>query len=259
MKTLVINVNPLETRIALLEDKKLVELILEREEDRSVVGNTYKGRVDAVLPGIQAAFVDIGFEKNGFLYVSDIAGAEGTGDIVLENGVPREKSRKKRARQQSIETMMKKNQHVMVQVVKDRLGSKGPRLTNFITFPGRYQVLLPTANGLGVSRKIESDKERNRLRKLLRELRPQGMGIISRTACEGRTREELKTDLDFLLRAWNKAKEKYERAKGVALLREDLGPILRTVRDLFTAEFDKLIVDSDTEYGRIINFLEQFA
>ncbi len=259
MKTLVVNVNPLETRVALLEDKKLVELVLEREEDRSIVGNVYKGRVDAVLPGIQAAFIDIGFKKNGFLYVSDVAGAEGTGDIVLENGVIRSKSRKKRARQQSIETMIKKNEHVMVQVVKDRLGSKGPRLTNFITFPGRYQVLLPTINTLGVSRKIESDQERNRLRKLLRELRPRGMGIISRTACEGRTREELKSDLDFLLRAWERVKDKYERAKGVSLLREDLGPVLRTVRDLFTAEFDRLIVDSETEHGRIMNFLEQFA
>jgi len=259
MKTLVVNVNPLENRIALLEDKRLVELVLEREEDRSIVGNIYKGRVDAVLPGIQAAFIDIGFDKNGFLYVSDIAGAEGTGDIVLEDGVPRAKSKKKRARQQSIETMMKKNQHVMVQVIKDRLGSKGPRLTNFITFPGRYQILLPTVNTLGVSRKIESDAERERLRKLLRELRPKGMGIISRTACENRTRDELKDDLDFLLHAWDRAKEKYERAKGVTLLREDLGPVLRTVRDLFTAEFDSLIVDSDTEYARIINFLEQFA
>lgn len=259
MKTLAINVNPLEMRIALLENKRLAELIIEREEDRSIVGNIYRGRVDAVIPGIQAAFIDIGLEKNGFLYVSDIAGAEGTGDIVLENGVPRAKSRKGRARQQPIETMFKKNQYVMVQVVKDRMGAKGPRLTNFITFPGRYLVMLPTVSTLGVSRKIESDKERDRLRKTLRELRPKGMGIISRTACEGRSREELKADLDFLLRAWNKAKDKYEHSKGVALLREDLGPILRAVRDLFSAEFDRLVIDSETEYSRIMNFLDQFS
>ncbi len=259
MKTLAINVNPLEMRIALLENKRLVELIIEREEDRSIVGNIYKGRIDAIIPGIQAAFIDIGFEKNGFLYVSDIAGAEGTGDIVLEDGVPRAKSRKGRARQQPIETMMKKNQFVMAQVVKDRLGSKGPRLTNFITFPGRYLVLLPTVRTLGVSRKIESDKERDRLRKILRDLRPKGMGIISRTTCEGRSREELKADMDFLLRAWEKVKNKYESSKGVVLLREDLGPILRTVRDLFSADFERLIIDSETEYSRILNFLEQFA
>ncbi|HQN01556.1 MAG TPA: Rne/Rng family ribonuclease, partial [Candidatus Hydrogenedentes bacterium] len=259
MKTLAINVNPLENRIALLENRKLVELIIEREEDRSIVGNIYRGRVDSIIPGIQAAFIDIGLEKNGFLYVSDIAGAEGTGDIVLENGVPRAKSRKGRARQQPIETMMKKNQYVMVQVVKDRMGSKGPRLTNFITFPGRYLVLLPTVSTLGVSRKIDSDKERDRLRKTLRELRPRGMGIISRTACEERSREELKADLDFLLRAWNKVKDKYEHAKGTALLREDLNPILRTVRDLFSADFERLVIDNETEFDRIMSFLDQFS
>ncbi|NLN91837.1 MAG: Rne/Rng family ribonuclease [Candidatus Hydrogenedens sp.] len=259
MKSLVINVNPLETRIALLEDKRLAELIIEREEDRSVVGNIYKGRVDAIIPGIQAAFIDIGFEKNGFLYVSDIAGAEGTGDIELEHGVPRAKSRKKRAHQQAIETMMKKNQYVMVQVSKDRLGTKGPRLTNFITFPGRYLVLLPTINTLGVSRKIESGKERDRLRKVLRELRPKGMGIISRTACEGRTREELKEDIDYLVRAWDKTRANYERSRKTTLLREDLGPILRSVRDLFKEDFDRLTIDSEVEYGRIMNFLDQFA
>ncbi len=259
MKTLAINVNPLETRIALLEKKRLAELVIEREEDRSIVGNIYRGRVDAIIPGIQAAFIDIGFEKNGFLYVSDIAGAEGTGDIVLEDGVPRAKARKARARQQPIETMMKKNQFVMVQVVKDRLGSKGPRLTNFITFPGRHLVLLPTVNTLGVSRKIESDKERDRLRKVLRDLRPKGMGIISRTNCEGRTKEELKADLDFLIRAWERTKQKYEHAKGAALLREDLGPVLRTVRDLFNADFERLVVDSETEHARILGFLEQFS
>ncbi|NLO33803.1 MAG: Rne/Rng family ribonuclease [Candidatus Hydrogenedentes bacterium] len=259
MKTLVVNVNPLENRIGLLENKRLAELVIEREEDRSIVGNIYRGRIDAIIPGIQAAFIDIGLEKNGFLYVSDIAGAEGTGDIVLENGVPRAKSRKKRAHQQPIETMFKKNQYVMVQVVKDRMGSKGPRLTNFITFPGRYLVLLPTVSTLGVSRKIESDKERDRLRKTLRGMRPRGMGIISRTACNGRSQEDLKGDLDFLMRSWNKVKDAYERAKGVALLREDFGPILRTVRDLFSADFDRLIIDDEDEFEKVRDFLEHFS
>lgn len=259
MKTLVINVNPLESRIALLENKKLAELLIEREESPSIVGNIYKGRVDTIIPGIQAAFIDIGLEKNGFLYVSDIAGAEGTGDIELEDGIPRAKSRKKRAKQQPIETMMKKNQYIMVQVTKDRMGAKGPRLTNFITFPGRYLVLLPTVSTLGVSRKIESERERERLRKILRELRPKGMGIISRTACEGRSTEELKADLEYLMRAWNVVKQKYEHVRHIGLLREDLGPILRAVRDLFSSDFDRLIVDSEAEYHRILNFLDQFS
>jgi ribonuclease G len=258
-KSLVINVTPLETRIALVEDGRLAELVIEREENPSIVGNIYRGRVDSVLPGIQAAFIDIGFEKNGFLYVSDIAGAEGTGDVELVDGVPRARTRAKRARQQPIETMLKKDQHIMVQVVKDPLGTKGPRLTNFITIPGRYCVLMPTVGTLGVSRKIDSDKERDRLKRILKELRPAGLGIITRTAGEGRSREEFEADISFLARIWDRVKDKYERTRGAGMLREDLGPILRTVRDLFSADFEKLIIDSENDYERIQSFLENFA
>ena len=259
MKRFVINVGPLETRIALLENKRLCELTIERQENPSIVGNIYKGRVDTVIPGMQAAFVDIGFEKNGFLYVSDIAGAEGTGDIVLEDGVPRARTRSKRARQQPIETMLKKNQYVMVQVAKDRLGTKGARLTNFITIPGRYAVLMPTAPTLGVSRKIESDKERTRLKHILQQVRPKGMGLISRTAAEGRPKADFQNDVRYLSREWDKAKQKYEHTKRPALIREDLGPILRTVRDRLADDFERLVIDSQTEYDRVLNFLDIFA
>ncbi len=259
MKEFVINVNPRETRIALLEDNRLAELVIEREENRSIVGNIYRGRVDSVVPGIQAAFIDIGLEKNGFLYVSDIAGAEGTGDIELIDGVPRAKSRAKRARQQAIETMLKRDQHVMVQVVKDPLGTKGPRLTNFITLPGRYCVLMPTVDTLGVSHKIDSDRERDRLRKVLRELRPKGVGVITRTAGEGQSREEFKNDIDYLNRIWERAREKFDQGRGVGLLREDLGPIIRVVRDQFSADFERLTVDDEAEYERIIGFLDHFS
>ena len=259
MKQLVINVDPLETRIAFLENNRLTELQIERQESPSMVGNIYKGRVDAVVPGIQAAFIDIGFEKNGFLYVSDIAGAEGTGDIELENGVPRAKTRAKRARQQPIETMLKKNQYVMVQVVKDRLGNKGARLTNFITLPGRHTVLMPTVGTLGVSRKIDSDKERDRLKRILRQVRPKGVGLISRTAAEGRNKRDLQQDVKYLMRVWTKAKSRFEKMKGHGLIREDLGPILRMVRDSFTTDLDRLTIDSQVEYERIRNFLDNFA
>ncbi|HOT51757.1 MAG TPA: ribonuclease E/G, partial [Candidatus Hydrogenedentes bacterium] len=174
MKEFIINIGPLETRIAILEDKRLAELHIEREESRSIVGNVYKGRVDSIVPGIQAAFIDIGFEKNGFLYVSDIAGTEGTGDFVIEDGIAQARTRG-RHKSLSIENILKKNQYIMVQVSKDRLGTKGVRLTNFITFPGRYVVLMPTVTQLGVSRKIEDDKERDRLKKLLQALRPKGV------------------------------------------------------------------------------------
>lgn len=259
MKEFIINASPLETRIALLEDKRLAELLIERQESPSIVGNIYKGRVDSVVPGMQAAFIDIGFEKNGFLYVSDIAGAEGTGDIELEDGVPRAKTRAKRARQQPIETMLKKNQFVMVQVIKDRLGNKGARLSNFISIPGRFAVLMPTVSSLGVSRKIESDKERDRLKRILQQVRPAGMGLITRTAGEGRSKADFQNDVRYLTRIWDRAKQKFETMKGPGLIREDLSAVLRTVRDQFTADFERLLIDSQTEYDRILNFLENLA
>ncbi len=259
MKRLIINVGQLETRIAQIEDNRLAELLIERDENPSIVGNIYRGRVDAVLPGMQAAFIDIGFEKNGFLYVSDIAGAKGTGDVELEDGAPRAKTRAKRAKQQPIETMLKKGQHVMVQVVKDQLGTKGPRLTNFITMPGRCAVLMPTVSTLGVSRKIESDKERTRLKRILQQVRPKGVGLITRTAGEGRSKADFESDVRYLSRVWDRAKDKFKNARGPALLREDLGPILRLVRDRFNTDCDKLIIDSQSEYDRILSFLDSFA
>ena len=259
MKQLVINAGPLESRIALMEDNRLTELMIERQENPSIVGNIYKGRVDAVIAGMQAAFIDIGLDKNGFLYVSDIAGAEGTGDVVLENGVPRAKTRAKRARQQPIETMLKPNQYVMVQVVKDRLGTKGPRLTNFITVPGRYAVLMPTVSTLGISRKIDSDKERQRIKRILQQVRPKGMGFISRTAAEGRSRKDFEGDARYLGRIWERTKNKFQSMKGPGLLREDLSPVLRVVRDLFSEDFERLLIDSESEYDRICNFLDSLA
>ncbi len=256
MREIVINAGSHETRIAELENKRLVELQVERHESPSIVGNIYKGRVDSVVPGIQAAFIDIGQDKNGFLYVSDIAGAEGTGDMMLDEGKPRARTRARRAKQQPIETILKKGQHIMVQVIKDRLGTKGARLTNFITVPGRYTVLMPTVSTLGVSRKIESEEERERLKKILRAVRPKGMGLITRTAGEGRSREDFQSDSKYHAKVWDNIKTKYERMNGPGLIREDLSPILRAVRDRFTSEFDCLTVDDDEQNDRIIAFLE---
>ncbi|MBX3175842.1 MAG: Rne/Rng family ribonuclease [Candidatus Hydrogenedentes bacterium] len=256
MRELVINAGSHETRIAELENKRLVELQVERHENPSIVGNIYKGRIDSVVPGIQAAFIDIGQEKNGFLYVSDIAGAEGTGDMMLEEGKPRARTRARRAKQQPIETMLKKGQHIMVQVVKDRLGNKGARLTNFITIPGRYTVLMPTVSTLGVSRKIGTEEERDRLKKVLRQIRPKGMGLITRTAGEGRPREDFQADAKYHSNVWENIKTKYERMNGPGLIREDLSPILRAVRDRFTHEFDRLTVDDEEQRDRIVAFLD---
>lgn len=259
MKEFIINVTSLENRIALLEDKRLAELTIERQENKSIVGNIYKGRVDSIIPGIQAAFIDIGFEKNGFLYVSDIAGTEGTGDFVLEDGVAKPKTRGRRGKEYSIENLLKKNQHIMVQVSKDRLGTKGVRLTNFITLPGRFMVLMPTVKQLGVSRKIDDDAERDRLKKILQECRPKGIGLITRTAGEGRKKAELQSDVRYLTKVWEQVKEKMESMKGPCLLHEDLGSTLRMVRDSFTNEVERLTIDDEDEYNRILRFLDTFA
>ncbi len=259
MREIIVNAGALETRIASIEDKRLAELVIERQESRSLVGNIYKGRVDTIVPGIQAAFIDIGFEKNGFLYVSDIAGTEGTGDFELEDGVARPKSRARRGKHQNIESLLKKNQHIMVQVSKDRLGTKGVRLTNFVTLPGRYLVLMPTVTQLGVSRKIESEKERERLKHLLQSIRPKGVGLITRTAGEGRKKTDFQNDVKYLTKVWDRVKEKMEKMKGPALLHEDLSPILRIVRDSFGAEVERLTIDNNEEYTRILDFLDSFA
>ncbi len=259
MKELIINITPLETRIAVVEDERLAELHIERQESRSVVGNIYKGRVDSIVPGIQAAFVDIGFEKNGFLYVSDIAGREGTGDFDFEEGTAKPRGQGRRGRPPSIETLLKKNQNIMVQVAKDTLGTKGVRITNFVTLPGRYLVLMPTVAHIGVSRKIESDKERDRLKKILQSIRTPGVGLIMRTAAEGKSKEDFEADLAYLNKVWARLKARMESMKAPCLLHEDLSPILRIIRDSFTADVNKVTIDDEAEYSRILNFLDTFA
>ena len=256
MKEFIVNAGPLETRIALLEDKRLAELVVERQENRSVVGNVYMGRVDSIVPGIQAAFIDIGLEKNGFLYVSDIAVDDA--DFDIEGGDPHSR-RPRRTKRPNIEEILKKNQTIMVQVQKDTLGTKGVRLTNYVTLPGRYVVLMPTVRQLGVSRKIEDDKERDRLKRILQNIRPQGVGLITRTAGEGQTKEDLRADVKYLGKEWERVKKRMETAKGGELIHEDLGPILRVVRDAFTDDVDRMTIDDEKEYNRILKFLDSFA
>ncbi len=260
MKEFVINVTSLETRIALLENHRLAELSIERQEERSVVGNIYRGRVDSIIPGIQAAFVDIGLGKNGFLYVSDIAGLEGTGDFDFEDGPAMPRSRSRHAKRAGIEEILKKNQDIMVQVTKDTLGDKGVRLTNFVTLPGRYAVLMPTVQTLGVSRRIGDEKERDRLKGILRQFRGnRKFGLILRTAGEGKPKPEIQDDLHYLNRLWEKVKKKMERKRESPLLYEDLNPILRVVRDTFTDDVKKLTIDDKEQYQNILDFLENFS
>jgi ribonuclease G len=257
MNQIVINAGTLETRVAVIEQGRLVELHIEREENPSRVGNIYRGRVENVIPGMQAAFVDIGLEKNGFLYVSDISEGVQEGDEVeLEDGVVR--THPKGKIQKDIQQLLKPGRFILVQVVKDRLGTKGPRLTTFITIPGRYAVLLPTVRHIGVSRKIEDPKERERLRRILHQVRPNNMGLITRTAGEGRTQEEFARDVEYLYREWQEVLARFEGTTGVGLMREDLRTVLRVVRDEFTQDFNHLLIDNEEEFQRILRFLDVF-
>ncbi|MCX8064657.1 MAG: Rne/Rng family ribonuclease [Candidatus Hydrogenedentes bacterium] len=255
MKELVINVEKLETRIALLENNKLAELIIERAEAPSLVGNIYKGRVEDIVAGIQAAFINIGTGKNGFLYVSDIS-KEFEDFTIDEEMVPKPIYKKGFQGPPKIQDLIRENQYLLVQVVKDQIGNKGARLTTFITLPGRYVVLFPTINATGISRKIDSEKERERLKKIIQQIKPKDMGIVLRTASNNKPLEDLKNDVDYLLRLWEQIQNKFHSLKGPGLIREDLSPILRVVRDRFTKEINRLTIDDAYYYEKILKFLD---
>jgi len=256
-RELIINAGSKEVRIALLEDGKLAELFIERTGQKACVGNVYKGRVDTIVPGMQAAFVDIGMAKNGFLYVTDVTDGMARYEQELEESVAEAPAR--RARSDSIAKVLKKGQEIMVQVTKEPIGTKGTRLTTFVSLPGRFVVLMPNVKHVGVSRKIESEAERARLKRLATQLRPRRMGVIVRTAAEGAGKKELKADVEFLVKEWRGIRRRMRSGSAPALLHEEAGPVLRVVRDLFTKDVNRLIVDSQTEYSRILNFCESLA
>jgi ribonuclease G len=242
-KEIVINVSPRETRIAVLENGRLVELHVEREE--RVVGSVYKGRVANVLPGMDAAFVDIGLDRNAFLYV---------GDILFEGG---EESApvQKRSRDMRIRDVARPGQEILAQVVKGPRGTKGARVSTRMSLPGRYIVLMPDAENLGVSRKIEDPAERDRLKRIGEKLRPGGFGMIIRTEAEERTEAELRQDLDMLVHLWQQISTKSKQAKAPALIHQDLSLILKTIRDVFGADVDKLLIDSEDDYSKVREML----
>jgi ribonuclease G len=250
-----------QTRIAVLEEDRPTEIFVERHRHRGVVGNVYQGRVTRVLPGMQAAFVDIGLERDAFLYVSD-AGAGLAPIEELESGEPEESDFEPREGAPTIDELLRAGQEILVQVVKDPLPNKGARVSTQITLPGRYLVLLPTVRQVGVSRRIEDETERQRLRQLLEELVALGgpassMGLIVRTAGEGRGSEEFAPDLAYLAGLWQRVREAAARATAPALVHRDLDLALRVVRDLFNAGFSVLWVDGEGVFQRIVEFLGQ--
>ena len=204
---LIINVTSQETRVALLEDKVLAEIYIERTKDRGIVGNIYKGKVVKVLPGMQAAFVDVGLEKAAFLYVSDVYGRV---EDYEEIGFQGEEMPTYVNPSLPIEELLSEGQEILVQVSKEPLGTKGTRITSHISLPGRYLVFMPTVDHVGISRRIKDEKERKRLREIVLTMKPPSSGFIVRTASEGAAPEEIRNDMEFLLRLWANVQKKRE-------------------------------------------------
>ncbi|MEJ2691215.1 MAG: Rne/Rng family ribonuclease, partial [Deltaproteobacteria bacterium] len=262
---LVINATSYEIRIALVEHGTLTEFYLERPTERGLVGNIYKGKVRRVLPGMQAAFVDIGLERTGFLYVDDVqVGDSELEQMVLENNcgcyehghhelaVPR-------YAEKNIEDLLTEKQEILVQVCKEPLGTKGARLTCHITIPCRNLVFMPMTDHIGISRKIDDEEVRDRLHSMIEELRPAGTGFIVRTLAENASREELEADMEFLLHIWSEIQDLEAKAPVPSLVYADLDIILRVVRDVFSPEIDRVVVDNPQTYERVFKFVETFA
>ena len=252
---LIINVRPQETRVALLEDRVLAELYIERAKDRGIVGNIYKGKVVKVLPGMQAAFVDIGLEKAAFLYVTDVYGGM---EYYEEMGFQREELTPYFNPSSQIEDLLSEGQEVLVQVSKEPLGTKGTRITSHITLPGRYLVFMPTFDHVGVSRRIKDEKERRRLREAVQAIKPSAGGFIVRTASEGAEPEEIRNDREFLIHLWNNIQKKRENSAAPSLIHSDLTMVLRVIRDILSPQVNRIIIDSREEHENIISFINTY-
>jgi ribonuclease G len=251
---LYLSVNPFETRAALRENSRLVYYRAERHRASSVVGNLYKGRVTRVLPGMQAAFVDVGLARDAFLYVREAGGIfDDFGDLFGRDG---DEPIVGPAHGAEIGDLLRHGQEVLVQVVKDQLGTKGARLTTHITLPGRFLVYLPTVQQLGVSRRITDGDERARLKACVESFAGPG-GWIVRTAGENADPSELEADRDYLLRVWQRIQAASERSRPPTLIHRELSPVLRTIRDMFTETIQECWVDDEDSLSEILDFLEQ--
>jgi ribonuclease G len=240
-KEIFVSVEVTEQRVAVLEDDVVVEVYLGRPSHRSVAGNVYKGIIDNVLPGMEASFVDIGLEKNGFLYVDEIV-------------VPELEGKQRHGRR--IQELVERGQEVLVQAVKDPMGTKGARLTTEISLPGRFVVFVPYGDGIGVSRRLE-DEERERLKAICKELELPDGGLIVRTAAEGASKEELEGDLALLQKLWSTIQGRAKRAEAPSLVYQESELPLRIIRDLFIRDFERVVVDHDRTYRRIVGYLKR--
>ncbi len=278
LKELVVNAAPHETRVALLENNTIVEVFIEREDETSIAGNIYKGRVQRVLPGMQAAFVDIGFDQAAFIYVDDVLDTashkiyqkfEQDNDVEDDPESDDENSETDTLAQSqtswksdlnhdcNIEDLLTESQEIMVQVAKSSIGTKGPKITTHISLAGRYLVLMPTVDHIGISKKIENEAERTRLKELLVSVKKNQFGYIFRTQAHGIDEKTLKKEINFLTKTWEGILAKSERTSATSLVYKDLTITYRAVRDLLANEANKLIIDSKEEYDNVQNFLKE--
>jgi ribonuclease G len=262
---LIINVTREESRVALLEGGQVVELYIERKKDTSLVGNVYKGRVLKILPGMQSSFVDIGLEKAAFLYVSDIMTnnedyyapfIESESDDVTEGDPPPVVA--EIPKPLPIEELIQEGQEILVQVAKDPMGTKGARVTSYVTLPGRYCVLMPDVEHIGISRRIEDEETRAQLKAIATEMKPKGFGIIMRTASEDASAEEIRSDLEFLLLIWENIQRKKDKTSAPVLLYSDLDLVFRSIRDFMSHDVERLVIDSTDEFERLCEFVKTY-
>lgn len=246
LKEIIISVSDEETRVAVLEDRIPVEFYIERPVNQRLVGNIYKGRVENVLPGMQAAFVDIGLEKNAFLYVED----------ALPQNTNSMESSCNSITGANICDVLKQGQEIEVQIVKEPIGTKGPRVTTHVTLPGRYLVLMPNVDYIGISRRIDNEKERERLKELAAGVKPKKMGVIVRTVAEGMDENELLQDSNILSKIWRKIKNRGLHSSAPSLLHRDIELTQRIMRDIFSDDVDRLTINSSQEYEKIMEFLD---
>ena len=261
-KEIIINVEPNETRIGIKEDSELVEFMVERSGERVSVGDLYKARVTAVLPGIQAAFLDIGYEKSAFLHVSDMGEEISDLEDIEERFDTDEegpRGRGGKARGRPIEELVSKGDEILVQLTKEPIGTKGPRVSSQISLPGRFMVLMPAQSLVGISRKIDDREERQRLKEIVKPLKPEGVGLIIRTAGIGMGKKQFASDIKFLMKMWKKVAKKSVKARTPSLLHKDMEIITRLVRDIFTEDVTRIVVDSKREYKEILSYLRSSA
>ncbi len=256
-----INITPQETRAAVLENKVVTELYVDRAKKKDFVGNVYKGKVVKVLPGMQAAFIDIGLERAAFMHVSDLSVGTEPGDILVEGDEDEKSPEFPRPRRQTvrlIQELLEKDQELVVQISKGPIGTKGPRVTSYCSLPGRFLVLMPNVDHIGISRRIAEEEERSRLKDIMKRIREPGYGYIVRTVSEGVSEEDLRTDVGFLTAMWEDIVKKQDRHPAPAALHTDLDLTLRVVRDLFTKNVKRLLIDSKEECEAVREFVRRY-